>query len=573
MKKLKRVFNKILTVLFILISISVSCFFISRTFDASEKKNLWLDESWSLEHSIQSDSYLNILFKGPQGQISKAPLDYFFLKGWNDIKEHVQSFGLPYNTYYRLHPIFTSCLSGFILILTLFFGIRRSSQNDILLILQGTLLIWVLWDYYFREHNFVFSIEMRAYSLWNAIWILTLGLYMHYQRFNKIIIGLLTALAATATAALFQMFSLGLSFMIVGQWNKKEITKRFIISLKVFIIPLLVCIYYLPKGGGGEAPLFDKYLRQFFEFWISMKMIPIFSALGILMTCRFKQLRSHTVVFLTMLILYLISPGINYLAISRGTYFVHRHYRYYELIYPIFLMSLSLSLPVYWEGLKHIKEITRKGIINLIVIILMFGTLGVYFVRHYDEMRGHMRSQGINWLIPESYDYLEEASQSTENIDQKKLKKYLPYYQKIIQYYPEMAEAHGMKGFCLYHLGEEKKAIEAYQKAKALNPHFFWFYYNLGNIYLKNEQYALAVEMFQKALKTKPQAALIFVRSSRMIYMPIIREKFKDFSEVERELSQGYKDCYKLRVLTQAVLEKRISENILKNHETQLAIY
>ena len=65
----------------------------------------------------------------------------------------------------------------------------------------------------------------------------------------------------------------------------------------------------------------------------------------------------------------------------------------------------------------------------------------------------------------------------------------------------------------------------------------------------------------------------MFIHSSKMIYIPIIRKKVKSFSEVEEELSRGYKECYKLLVLTQAVLEKHISENVLKNYEIQLAIY
>jgi len=570
MKKLKQMTRKILIGLFIVAALSTAFLFVSRAFDASEKKDLWSDESWSLEHSIQKDFFLKILLKGPQGQISKAPLDYLFVKGWDSIKESAQSFGLPYNTYYRLHPIFTSCLSGLILILILFFGIKQTAPNNTFLILQSILLIWALGDYYFREHNFVFSIEMRAYSLWNAIWILTLGLYMHYQNFNKPIVGLLAALAATATASLFQMFSLGVSFMVIGKWNKKEVVHRFTTSLKVFIIPLLVCIYYLPRGGGGEAPLFDKYLRQFFEFWVSMKIIPAFSVLGILMTWRFKQLRSHTIVFLTMLILYLISPIINYLTISRGTYFVHRHYRYYELIYPLFLISLAIAFPVYWNAAKRIRFITRKGLINLVAVVIITGGLSIYFIRHYEEARFHARSQEINWLMPVSYRYLEEVQQNPDQIDKKKLKKYLRYYQKITQFYPDMADAFGMAGFCHYYLGQMDNSIRAYRKAIEINPHFFWFYYNLGNIYLKNEQNALALEMFQKALKTKPQAAWTFIRSSQMIYVPIISNRF---NEVSRDLKEGYERCYKFLMVTQAILNNSDLKESLNDQKIQLGIY
>lgn len=176
-------------------------------------------------------------------------------------------------------------------------------------------------------------------------------------------------------------------------------------------------------------------------------------------------------------------------------------------------------------------------------------SLCVFFITGiYQEVK-EVRKNTLNFFMPRSFGVLVEATQQGSYFFKDKIFRHKNYYEKLVQYMPYRSEAQGLLGFCFYYLGQETKAIEAYQKAIELNPHFFWFYYNLGVIYSKSDQHALAMEYFQKAAQTKPQVALAFIRSSKMIYIPIIGGQFSNFGPVIEQLKKGYKNVYQFNAL------------------------
>jgi len=479
----------------------------------------------------------------------------------------LRSLGLPFNVYYRLHPIFSSCISGLIVILLLYFSLRKNNGNFLILLIQMGLLIVALNDFYFRTHNFQFSIETRAYALWQALWFLIIGLYFYFKRFNALIIILLCLLAATTGASVFQILSFAFSFFLVKLLSKERVGGVIKTIVKVFIIPVGICLYYTSvRDSSYHAENVATFLPQFLEFWLVMKIVAVLSFLSILMTSFSKELRSHTIIFLTMLTLYAISPLINYISTSRGLYFVFRHYRYYDLIYPFFYMSLALALPIYVEVIKKYRTMTRLDFIRLALIACVSIFLFIGYIKSYKEARRVARSQTINRLMPGSYDYLFEGAQDHKKINKKKFKKFVRYYKKITQYHPPMADAHGMLGFSLYYSGKQDQAIAAYKQAIELEPLFFWFYYNLGTIYFKAGQYTEAVKIFKKAMETRPEHALIFIHSSRMIYIPILKERLDSFSALNMQLTKGYQNCYRSLVLSQRYLNRQQPVNNLQNY-------
>ncbi len=553
--------------LFLVFSIWIAVTFAMQAFDSAEKKDLWLDESWSLEYSVQKSAYWDILVNGASGQLSPAPLDYVFLKVWDQLRGPLHSFGLPFNVYYRLHPIFSSLLSGLIVIFLIYFKPGQGKVNFFLKCLQAGLLLCALGDYYFRLHNFFFSIEMRVYALWNGLWFLTMVWYVCYPKAHRVLIILFSFLALTATVSIFQMFSFALSFMVVELMYKEnfwDVVKKI---LKIFIFPGIICLYYiLGKVGtyshvsGQES--FDQYLANFFQFWKAMRMVPILSFLGILMTVSYQKLRSHTVIFLTIFILYFISPIINYITISRGVYFTHRQYRYYELIFPVFMISLAVAVPFYWERIKQfrLKSMPWWNWIRLSSIILMSFFLIGNFIINYGDFKKRARNQTLNRLQPASYEYLFQISKMAGEINKSKLEKYERYYQKIIQYIPNRPDAHGVLGFCLYHLGKVEGSVVAYRKAIEMEPRFFWFYHNLGTIYFKQKEYAKAVDVLTKALKQKPEHAIKYISSSKIIYLPLLSGQIDDGKVLQDQLKQGYQDCAVMLILSQQYLQGRPKE-------------
>lgn len=98
------------------------------------------------------------------------------------------------------------------------------------------------------------------------------------------------------------------------------------------------------------------------------------------------------------------------------------------------------------------------------------------------------------------------------------------YYERIIEYFPQQADAYGLLAFCQYHLGHPEQALQFYEKAATLNPHFFWYPYHAGLIYRQLGRPLEAARSFERALAVPPQENLKILLSSR-IYQELLREK------------------------------------------------
>ena len=70
---------------------------------------------------------------------------------------------------------------------------------------------------------------------------------------------------------------------------------------------------------------------------------------------------------------------------------------------------------------------------------------------------------------------------------------------------PESPEAQFELGNYYYQAGQLGQAIDAYQKAIALNPNYQVAYANLGVVYYSSEQFDLAAAQYEKALELDPQ--------------------------------------------------------------------
>ena len=155
----------------------------------------------------------------------------------------------------------------------------------------------------------------------------------------------------------------------------------------------------------------------------------------------------------------------------------------------------------------------------------------------------------LDRLRPESFKYLVDISKDPSLFDEKKLREYVYYYQKVNDYSGGRADAYGMLGLCYYHLKDYKKAIDAYTKAAQDTPQFFWFHYNPGLIYFKQGQFKEAGENFKKALATNPVHAVVFISRSKL-YVPLIQDKTIQETIVLENVQRAFKDCERLMVLS-----------------------
>ncbi len=191
-------------------------------------------------------------------------------------------------------------------------------------------------------------------------------------------------------------------------------------------------------------------------------------------------------------------------------------------------------------------------------------------IKEYEVKEDKRQILILNHIMPRSFDYLVETFYKKKAFDLRRLKSYLYYYQKVAEYMPERADAIGMTGFCFYQLGETDRAIVAYKRALEINPHFFWFYYNLGVIYLKKGRYQEAREAFNKAKDIQPERVLFFIKNSRRIYLPLVAKGMKDIQkELTNQLKEDYRKCY---IFTQ-LIDRDLNRDRLKKMRLEIRMF
>lgn len=351
----------VVTLSFYIFSLLLAAAFLSRAFQCSAKKNISGDESFTLEATIRKENFWQVVWRGHPEQYSNVPLDFIFIKVYDDMRDSVQSFGLPKNVYYRLHPILSSVIAGLFAAFLLFHHVRKNVANHLIFLGQACLLWAALGFYYFWYFNFQYSIEMRPYALWNALWFATLALYMYYGRVNGVMVLMFCLLSAASNGSVFQITALFAAVLLVSVLLERESLKSIMPRLaKTAVAPAVIFLfYYLRQApiGSGDTEQAQQYYREFYQFWFTKEMVPILSILGILLTLPFGPLRPVTTVFVCTMMLYLASPLINHLVISKGSYFSSRHYIYYDLIFPLFLMHGAVALPVYYQQLRKWRRV------------------------------------------------------------------------------------------------------------------------------------------------------------------------------------------------------------------------
>src|SRR3989338_2699868 len=348
--------SRLVTISFIILVTAISGMFLQRAFAGASANDLWLDERNGI--ATRGASYVDLIKGNMASQVSKAPLDYIIQKFFDQIGGlRSLSAGISPNIYYRLNSIFYIWLSGLFIMLFIFSRIRRDTRNYLVLFVQVILLASALYHYYFWHENFRYWIQMRPYALWCSLWFMILSLFLVEGRLKVRPFSVLSALlAATANAAVYQLLSFSSSFMVIQLIQKEDFFQVARTVLKIFALPMAISLYYILVDSSTVYVWrvdFDRYLKEFFHFWTTKEMIPILSILGVFSTLGFKTLRHITVVFLAMLILYFVSPVINYVVLLRGVFFSSRHYLYYDLIYPVFLTAMAVAMPVFVQKIRE----------------------------------------------------------------------------------------------------------------------------------------------------------------------------------------------------------------------------
>src|SRR6185503_5122654 len=197
--------------------------------------------------------------------------------------------------------------------------------------------------------------------------------------------------------------------------------------------------------------------------------------------------------------------------------------------------------------MKFIKWLMTRTIILYIVLFAVS-----FALVDYTAIKNRITIRTLNHNMPENgFNYLIGLGEGQANvpIEEDTLKSYVRYYEKVVNYLPKLADAHGMLGFSYYYLNEPEKALKEYEKAGVLNPHFFFFQYNLGVIHFLRGDYAKAAGYFETARQKKAELALLAIKSG-IEYQRALLGVTNLGELIMVKMKSAYTECYRLLVVS-----------------------
>ncbi len=175
-------------------------------------------------------------------------------------------------------------------------------------------------------------------------------------------------------------------------------------------------------------------------------------------------------------------------------------------------------------------------IIGIACASLFFQPLKRHMIFERDKAIVKAKSITLNQTLPSFQDLVKFIKRDQGSfLDER----YIQYYEKVTNFFPQIAEAEGLLGFCYYHNGNLDQAILHFQKAIDLNPRFFWHYYNLGVIYSQSGRYQLANELLKRAVALRPEETIKALYRSK-IYQQILSEWQGGAPDLIGQLKSGY---------------------------------
>ncbi|MBF0478920.1 MAG: hypothetical protein HQL26_05520 [Candidatus Omnitrophica bacterium] len=340
--------------------------FILSEFHTASQKKFWPDETVGINGANSPHSYLKLIAYGPPGEASPSPLYYVLLRLLDGHKTQIH---IPELIYFRLPSIFITVFVAWLVCFLFWKEIGQNNAGQYIKSLQYAFLLAIPIRFLFEEEIYYYAMETRVYALWNSLWFLCLFFLLN-DKHLKYAIATLIILAFTATGISFQITALILAYIIVNAIEGGSVKKIFFNSIKIFAAPLCIILYY-----GLKVPHFN-YLEDlwgtwpaFFKFWLGhSRKFYILIFIGILCLLKEKT-RKFSLIPLTMIILYLIAPGIYYVTRAKGCFLTDRQYIYYHLVKILGLIVFIKLIPFYVD----LKTNRRTQIYSAIFISIGIG--------------------------------------------------------------------------------------------------------------------------------------------------------------------------------------------------------
>jgi tetratricopeptide (TPR) repeat protein len=186
---------------------------------------------------------------------------------------------------------------------------------------------------------------------------------------------------------------------------------------------------------------------------------------------------------------------------------------------------------------------TYKDILTRTWLIYVLMLVSFFVCGRYTFGQRSARVQTLSRLSPEYDFYLTFGI--NEHPSQKDLEDCIFYYKEVAATIPkERGPALHMLGYCLYGLGEDRKAIAEIEKSIAKMPYFFWSQYNRGVYYFNHKDYAQAVRSFDEALSLRQNYFTTTIFASKVFLEVLVKSTAQPKEDDPSvRLINGYKDA------------------------------
>jgi hypothetical protein len=304
------------------------------------------DEIVTLEGNWRGQPLGHLILTGAVEQFSPAPLMYVADFVADHLRVPLRYLGLSPPGYARLPSLFLSAGLGVAAALAVALRIRRQDGGgappQYLLVLCGLAV------FLFHPKVFAFAGLERPYGLWNGLWFFLLAWLLGRPPVPRVPLVLLLLLAATATAACFQILALGMALVVVRRVERRPATEMFREAALLLALPALIGAYYALRSidTSYEELTYAEKMPHFLRFWL-LSNLHVWIAGGAMtfLALRRPALRELAIPAVALTALMLVMPLIFSLSHLKGYSMVSRQYIWTSTAVPLALFFAAIARP------------------------------------------------------------------------------------------------------------------------------------------------------------------------------------------------------------------------------------
>ena len=324
------------------------------------------DEIVTLFGNWRGASWSDLALRGAGGQVSPAPLLYIVDKLADQARVPLKYLGLTPPGYVRLPSLLFTAGLGFAAALAVARKLRAQDGGGTAL--QYFFVLCGLATFYFHLKVFSFACIERPYGLWNGLWMVLLAWLLGRPPVPRVPMILLTLMAATATAACFQILAVGIALVVVRRMEHRSAKEILREGALLLALPAAVGVYYAIRSQDAavEDRRYDEVAPHFLRFWMLTNW-HVWIAGGTISALALTRpkLRDLAIPPVAVTVLLLLMPLMFTLAHQRGYAMVSRQYIWTTTALPLAFFFTAVA----WPELRPPRVVRPLAIATSLLIV------------------------------------------------------------------------------------------------------------------------------------------------------------------------------------------------------------